>query len=340
MHSQRTIFLLALAFVLVLSPTSSAQTVDNVLAVDTAWARLLTLVAPRSPGSAPDLPTDWTAIAAEAAKFRQDFPDSSEARSAARIELTARVRIEEQAVVLSPGITTAVGVYLRDTSNQPRDRLQLKIVFDQANLRRTRYESYEAGLEAQAGHARELMSDFPDQPDGYGYLLSLARLAPPTLASGLAGQLLANKNTPARFVAMALRIADRPALLGQPLRLDGAEAAIRTAAGKTLVVYSWRMEDEGFRSILKQMSSLADVVFIGINLDEDLAAARKAADGLPGKQFYDGGGLDGPKATQLKLVLPTMVYLVDGQGIVRDVDAHRAPYGALTRFIASKRSAQ
>lgn len=311
-----------------------AQSTDHASGADAAWERLTALQSSSSERGAPvGAPTDWVAAGAAARKFLQDYPDHPKARSAVRIELTARIHGEAGNKALSVETASAVAQYLSDARNDVRDRVLLKMLFERTRINQAKPATYEAHLQANAALARELIGGFPDQPDGYGYMLSLSRLAPPGRGMPLAEQLLANELTPARFKAMAGRVAARPALLSQPLRLDGAEAEIARAAGKTLVVYSWRAADKGFLAILKRMAAVPDVAFIGINLDENQAVARVAARDLPGAQFYDGGGLDGPLARQLQLVLNTSVYLVDGQGILRDIDAHRSPRDQLLGFL-------
>lgn len=286
----------------------------------------------------PDRPpaVDWASLAAEAKKFREDYPDHPQARTAARIELMARINGEEPEAEISRQIAEAVDEYIRDTRNDVRDRLELRIGFDGAMLWRQKHASYEARVQAQAERAGRIVRDFPDEPDGYGLQLSMARLAPHELGKALADLLLANPKTPARFVSMARRVSERASLLGRPLSLPGATSALAHAAGRPLVVYTWRSSDVGFSSILKRMGSVRGVEFIGINLDTDQVLARMSAHDLPGTQFFDGGDLDGPMARQLKLALHTSIYLVDGQGIVRDLDAHFDPHDSLARFLADQ----
>ena len=326
---------LLLAIGLLLPPIAHGQA--NRPNADEAWTRLTERAADqrgnRKGPQESNQATDWAAIAAEARKFRQDFPDHPQARKAGKIELTARIMDEGRQAELSSEVTEAVEEYVRDTRNDVRDRVQLRHEFALTRIRQSKPATYAADMEAKAGHARELMREFTDQPDGFGYMLALARLASPEQGGALAEELLANEKTPDRFKPMARRAAERRALLNQSLRLEGAEAALVDARGKALVIYSWRTTDEGFLSIIKQMGKVPEVAFIGINLDADPVAARVVAKELPGTQFYDGG-LEGPLARQLRFVLGTSVYLADAQGILRDLDAHRSPYDQLTGFLA------
>ena len=270
-----------------------------------------------------DARAHWQQVAADARSYREAHPGDPRVRSTRGLELQAQIELQDDQAE-SPETAAAVEAYLADRQNPVRDRLSLEIVADQATLRRQHYPSRRARTEAHATHARKLIAAFPDQPEGYGYLLSLAKISAGDQARSLATELLGSAASP-DFRAAARRILDRQDLAGRPLELDDAiaQAALGAAKGHLLAVYTWTADDPGFVELVSLMAAKdGDARFLGINLDRDRGIARAAAEKLrpPGDQIYDGGGLEGALATQLHVVLTESLLFVDASGRVRDVD--------------------
>lgn len=304
---------------------------QNKDAGDAAWRGLRDKVdnrpVPRKPGEVVPK-TDWAGIAAEAERFQRDFPDHARARSARKIAATALIHADDERPELSKRARDTADAFIEDLKNPARDRLETKITLEQAKLRRARFETMQQRMIAHAAHARDLIRTYPSHSEGYGYLLALAKTESTENKHALADELLAN-GAPAHIERQARRIRARLDLVGRPLKLKGAESAIEAAKGKALVVYTWQASDDGFLRLVRRLGATGDTHFIGINLDEDAATARaKAASSqLPGTQFYDGGGLDGPMARQMEIMSGTTIFLVDGSGIVQDVNGqHDALY--------------
>lgn len=305
---------------------------------DVAWATLAPRLPSRErPASAPATRIDWATVGADAAAFRSEFPTHPKARVASRLELTALIYGEHNRPELSADTVSRVQAYLDDKANPTRDRLQLKITVEQAKLRRASHTSRSERLEAKAAHARELITEFPSEPEGYGYQLSLAKAESPDNARRLANELL-DAPVPEAINTGAQRVLARLDLEGKPFALDRAKTAIDEARDHSLVVYSWSLKDQGFLEIVRRLTRFSDVRFIGVNLDEDQSDARAmAADlGLPGTQLYDGGGLDGPAARQLHLIMTASLYIIDGKGVVRFVNGHQDPQAKLTQLSLEK----
>jgi hypothetical protein len=210
---------------------------------------------------------------------------------------------------------------------------------EQAKLRRRSGETISQAHHARVVHARELIREFPGEPEGYGLLLALAKTGEPAIARHLAGELLASP-APENFKAGAQRVLGRLELLGRRLRFAEADAAITGARGKPLIVYSWTAADEGFLRIIRQHAKASDVALVGVNLDVDIDSAKAVATTLPGTQYFDGAGLDGPRARQLCLLFRTSLYLVDEHGIVREVDGQNHPEALFAGIAARKRGAR
>jgi len=279
----------------------------------------------------------WRRLAAEARAYRDAHPDGEHARAARGLELRAEIEAQEDQLAESPDTMRAVDAYVDDTANPTRDRLTLKIASDQAGLRRGRYASRQDLLDAHEAHARRLIALFPDEMEGYGYLLAMAKAESSARARRIATGLLASPASPA-VKEGARSVVARLDLVGAPLVLDAAGTAVAEARGHPLVVYSWTTADQGFLDVVRRLAEHAEARFIGINLDSDAESARSMAVtlGLPGLQIFDGGGLDGPSARQLHLTFATSLYLVDPSGIVRDVDGHDDPEARLAGLTSNQ----
>ncbi|PTX92738.1 hypothetical protein [Opitutus sp. ER46] len=279
--------------------------------------------------------TDWAALAAKAAVFRKDFPGSANARSAEAIELTALIHVAKGKI--TSATRKRAESYIADGGNAVRDRLGLEITVVQADFGQAQHLSRSELLKAQAAHAQRLMSAYPKEPEGYGYQLSVAKAEEPGRGRELAEQLL-RSGASESIKKGAQRVVDRSKLVGTKLNLRGAERLVAQSRGQVLIVYSWSATDQGFIRLVKSLARGSEVRFIGINLDPDKEKAKVLAKtlGAPGWQVYDGGGLDGLVATDLHLVLPTSLYVIDREGVIRAVDGHVGPVSRLSEVLAAK----
>lgn len=320
-----------------LAQTSLADkdTATKQFAGDTAWTQLSTKSKPSRDSSAE---VNWSAVATEAADFQAKYPDHAQTRTAGKIKLLATLHLEDSQPEISKTTATAVEVYLADKANPVRDRVELKIGYAQAGLRRTKFTSEAERNLAHVAHANELIGQFPDQPEGYGYKLSLAKGQSGQAARSLAESLVGSKATPPAFKTGAQRVLARLDLEGKKLTVAGAEAALASALGNTVVVYTWAAKDTGFLERIARLARWGDVRFVGVNLDADAVAAKRTAESLklPGLLLYDGGGLDGPVARQLQLTMTASLYIADEKGTLRFVDGHRNTEAKLTQLAVEK----
>jgi len=247
----------------------------------------------------------------------------------------ARINGEEPEAEISPEVSQAVNGYLRDHQNAVRDRLLLKISFDQSGFRRMGNASPEGQLEAREAHALQLINDFPDQPEGYGYLLSLAKGSERLKARRWA-EVLLRSQAPEPFKLGAKRVIERLDLEGQKLHLDGVLDGTTKHVDRPLIIYTWTALDEGVRSLVKYLALNWEADFIGINLDTDPSTAKTLAAHLPGVQHYDGGGLDGPLAQELKVITTSSLYLIRNDGTLVDVNGHRDTLSKLAALAKQK----
>lgn len=171
--------------------------------------------------------------------------------------------------------------------------------------------------------ARGLMAEFPDQPQGYESLLTVARERDEPQAKALARELL--RSSASAFVKEgAQTLLDQFALIGRDLggvlKQAGAKAM---QSGKPTVIYSWAGWSPNSLTLAAFLSSknLTGINLIAVNLDQDVAAAKKIAGdrSLPGLMNFDPLGPKGPLAAALKFNGAPQVYVTDAQGVIRDV---------------------
>lgn len=282
---------------------------------------------------------NWAQASAQARDFREKFPDDPRATAALKLELLTLLKLEQKNSETTPETAKLVQTYLMDKSRPAADRIEVRIASEELRLGRLPPKSRADELSARSQHARSLIAEFPEQPEGYGHMLALAKSESPENARILAKELLAAPGTPEKVRQGAQRVLGKVNLLGKPLSLSTASEALAAAKGKPVVIYTWSCRrDNGFLDLVRRLSVGSSAVFIGINLDENSAVARTAATDLklPGTQIYDGNGLEGPAARQLQLTMVTALYLVDRQGVLQDVNGHIDPRSKITRFTAGK----
>jgi hypothetical protein len=132
-------------------------------------------------------------------------------------------------------------------------------------------------------------------------------------------------------------VVDRAELLGRKLDVKGLHTS---PMDKPIVLYSWTTTNLGFLRGIRELSNEAGVSFVGINVDQDLPSAKEIGDSLPGTQYYDGNGLDGPLASQLCLTFKSSLYILDDHGIVRYIDFHFASKDLILGLIKEKGRAE
>lgn len=183
-------------------------------------------------------------------------------------------------------------------------------------------------LAAYERSARQMMAEFPEQPEPYLALAALAEDQPDSAAAAKLAAEVQGLPAPVEAKGRAADLASRLALEGQTPGLSvttekGRVLALGQAREKPLVVYTWSAADQNSLNLAKRLeSALGDsVVLLGINLDADIRQAKtsRTATGLKSDQVFAFGVTAGPEGAPLRLNRPGLVYLFDGQGILRDV---------------------
>jgi hypothetical protein len=180
-------------------------------------------------------------------------------------------------------------------------------------------------LQASEAAARRLMTEFPDQGDGYEWMLVLAAKAGKGKGAALAGE-LADSSAPDEVRQEARRMLTRVGLVGRKLaEIAPALMAAWPAGSRSLtIIYAWSMRNPASlaRARLLGWRRVNAARWIGLNLDtaaDHAFAKRLAALGrFPGLQVYDDRGSGSDLAEKLGLSAGT-VLLIDTDGMIADV---------------------
>lgn len=207
----------------------------------------------------------------------------------------------------------------------------------QVALARQKPATKAALLAAHESIGRDLVREFPAVSTGYASLLGVARDSDPTRGRALAQDLQGMSGAPPALRAEATELLVRLDLIGKPLAplFTGTGAAVpatRTGA-KVIVLYTWAGNHKASLVLAGRLAQGAPgwVQFVGICLDQDTARARQTAEQekLPGTHYYEAQGSAGALARALHMQHPSMVFLVDAGGVIRDV---RGDNGFLQRI--------
>lgn len=262
-------------------------------------------------------------IADQAKAFYTANPDYYWAAEARRLEILSLIQAEEAGdAATGSRLAQAVASLRADPKLPAKIRAHGAAAYE--FTRAVRDQPDEAARhDALEKTARALIQEFPAEMPGYEALLALSRAAEPAKAEALARELAA-ASAPAPIRASAQTLLDRYALVGRPLAdiLPATASELKTSlpAGQPIIIYSWATWGPGSIE-LGRMIQARRFAAAGICLDDDLAAARRLQHeaGLGGQHIYDGKGREGEIATQLKFSTAGQIYLVDAQGVIRDV---------------------
>lgn len=216
---------------------------------------------------------------------------------------------------------------LEDPTQGPAAKLEIERLQGRLARKSTRFASRADWVKARGAQALDLVKRYPDQPGAYEELLEVARLSPREQAVAHA-QLVVASQAPEPMKAAARTIVRRGTIDGQHLAtiLNGVPDAgflLKRGQGRTLVLYSWSPMDEASVLRAKELARSAPrgTLFVGINVGRDVLRAlqRAEADGLPGEQLYGARGFDSPLVRQLGMTTAGLVYVVSGEGILRNL---------------------
>jgi hypothetical protein len=197
---------------------------------------------------------------------------------------------------------------------------------NQVAIARRKLMSRAAFLAAQEEATRSLIAEFPTFTVGYESLCGIAQQSEPSRGRIAARDILAMSSAPAAVKTEAQRLLDRYELVGKQissiLAQGGVPALSSSGTAKVRVFYTWSKDSSHSIADAKRLEKNApQSSFVGICLDTNVAVAKQAASsvGLPGEQYFHELGTDSPLASALKTGKGMVVYLVDRNGAIRDV---------------------
>lgn len=228
-----------------------------------------------------------------------------------------------------------------DKSLSAADKCDVVAYAENLNVVRAGNYSSEQRLDAYERIARSLMADFPEAPKGYEMLFGVAHDRSEASAVEVAFELLEHRNTPDSLKSVLHQLLNRHALIGQ--RFDAYVARVSAATkfadehrGRAFAIYSWATwaprSVELARAICE--AAPADWGLLGINMDAADGDPREVANahGLKGVQLSGPPGSGSELASMLAIPTPGMIYLVDTNGNIRSVSAHRDVVAAVAAF--------
>lgn len=287
------------------------------------WAQLLKNLAASDQNSA--------AAALAKADYARDFyathqvhPCRNEARKIEALCLLDAALADDN----SSGVRMqeAVRAFLADKTVASADRAVVAGTYE-FQMARARIHSQADMFREYESVARNLMREFPDQPQGYISLLTQSMQRDPAVALAMAEE-IAKSSGPEMARKQARRLMNRLGLLGKPIAAQTSGVFDQTVLdrwqkGKPGLIYFWATWNPDSIKLAEALATRAQGAanVIGVCLDSDLNVARAAAaeHRLPGVLIFDPRGVDGAVAEKLGAFESPVVYYIDGRGITRDV---------------------
>ena len=178
---------------------------------------------------------------------------------------------------------------------------------------------------------RELVTKFPNGPEGYEILMELS-IDADLLKTHQFGELMANSGGPPEFADMGKGLLRRIDAVGKPLPIefkaaDGRAVNLTTLSNKVVLVDFWATWCPGCVALSPEVKKLYDQFHtngfdvVGINFDDDTNQAQRfiKEEGLPWPQYFGGRGLENKFGREYSIDAIPAVWLADRKGILRDI---------------------
>jgi hypothetical protein len=267
-----------------------------------------------------------------AREFMQKFPGDPRAAKAKKIELASLLRRQRaDGTKPHPMEDAEIDHYIKNPALSAADRYDISALAKETRADRSKIRNADDSRKLHAGHARELIQEFPEDARGYGYLLAAAKSLPAELATKAAGEILSS-NAPDRIKQGAGSLLAQKNMEGRKLQIEGLD--IDAHGDHPVIIYTWSKQRPDILQFVKRHCVFPGLRLIGINIDADTEEAREFAKviRLPGDQYYDGGRLDGPLVSQLRVQTTMSVYILDGEGRLVDTRGHLGTLEKLRRL--------
>ena len=265
--------------------------------------------------------------AEQAKQFYTQYPEHPKAMEARKAEALMLIRVGQSGDASMEGrAEEVVTAFCRDATIPEAHRAEVSATHGFAKTFQRRLKGPELN-DAFEQVARDLIANYPAQPQGYESLLTISSWGDVAKTRALAQELV-RPGVPVGVQQGAQSVLDRLNLVGTPLSAVLADTGTRHLekllhTGKPTIIYTWASWSPGSlvlgELLAKRNVDAANI--IAVNLDEDPAAAGELARGrkLPGQLHYDNRSVKGALARRLGANGAPLVYLVDAQGVIRDV---------------------
>lgn len=182
--------------------------------------------------------------------------------------------------------------------------------------------------------ARELIKEFPNQPEAYEMLFMVAQQGDPDKGRKIAEELLKEPKSGQEVKERAAGLVKKYEIIGKPLDIqfeavDGRKVSLADLKGKVVLIDFWATWCgpcvAELPNVLKAYESLHPKGFeiVGISFDQDKAALTKFVEEkkMPWPQYYDGKRWGNKYGKEYGISgIPTM-WLVDKKGNLVDLSA-------------------
>ncbi len=285
-------------------------------------------------------------IAAVAKDFYTQFPTDPRAVEARGHEM----ELLDAAVKL--GRTNALArleslekVRLDDATTPEEERFAIRMSAAQRKAQALAATDEAAARKSFEESAQALIKEFPQRPEPYQMLLSLASDAPTDKARATALS-LTSTNVPETVREAATALLKKLDQVGKPIdlkftALDGREVDVAKLHGKVVLVDFWAtwcgpcMRE--LPNVKATYAKLHDKGFeiVGISLDQKKEALTDliAKEQIPWPQYFDGKGWENQHAQRFGIESIPAMWLLDKQGNVRDLDAHDGLESKITKLL-------
>lgn len=248
--------------------------------------------------------------------------------------------LDERESAAPAGVRAAARALKADARVPAAARYELARLLTMAERKGRKFSAREEWLAAREAAARQLIRDSPGVDFAYDELLAVAAVSDGPRALRLAQELAAAPASPA-LKAHAAVIANRSSAPGQPLPavladLPGGAPLVERSRDRILIFYTWTPDDARSMDLAKSLAAAAppEALVLGINLGPEasraLALARETR--LPGEQLYGARAHDSPVVRRLGLTIPSQLYAVGRDGLIRDLTASADRAAALAKL--------
>lgn len=291
-------------------------------------------------------PTDTTAVVETADKVRNWYiknPDNPHVGEARRIEAMYLIdAVNAGDASVKARMEATVAALRKDLTVPASERAIVAGSYDFSAARRRSTQADGSG-EYEAV-ARGLIAEFPSEPQGYLSLLTLAMQQEAPRDRSMVADVLASR-APTDVRIRAQRLLNRLGLIGKTID-DAFAAAPAGDLGKTWqkkkpgVIYFWASWSS---PSIEQGESLgksdpAKINVVGICLDREEAVGKKIASArkLGGELIYLPYGREHPLAVLTGAFEAPLIYLVDENGVIRDVRGENDLEAKLEKLIGNR----